>query len=168
MPISKIEQELVAATNFKTKKDESRQSYLKRLMRSVSKLGDDAWSELSGESQDWNNDAAQSVKDGTSIADFSDVDSEFEDAEESSDEDVSNQPVQVREVRVTKRTSACHVIKMMVVKKPSITVQDLSEKLKAKNLKVSDVTIATIRSDTRDTLRVLNELELGTFHLSEK
>lgn len=165
--MSKIEQELVAATNFKTKKDESRQAYLKRLMRTVSKLNDDGWAELSGDAQDWNNDAAQSAKDGKSINDFPDADTDVDISEEAAEEEVVPAKKD-KEPRVTKRTSACHVIKMMVVKKPSISVQDLSAKLKAKNLKVSDVTVATIRSDTRDTLRVLNELDLGTFHLSEK
>ena len=57
------------------------------------------------------------------------------------------------------------MIKKIVVKNPTITVTDLSEKLKADGLKVSDVTIATLRSDLRDTLRVLNELKLGNFTL---
>lgn len=164
MTTSVIEQELVTATNFKLKKDEARQSHLKRLMKAVSKLDDDSWAELSGEAQDWNNDAAESVKTGSSIADFPDLDVDV--LEEEPEE--APPPKTERPTRVTKRTSACHVIKTMVVKKPSISVQDLSEKLKSKNLKVSDVTIATIRSDTRDTLRVLNELDLGTFHLSDK
>lgn len=64
-----------------------------------------------------------------------------------------------------RKVSACHMIKKLVVKKPKITVAELSEKLKADGLKVSDVTIATLRSDLRDTLRVMNELKLGEFVL---
>ena len=64
-----------------------------------------------------------------------------------------------------RKVSACHTIKKLVVKKPSITVVELAEKLKASGLKVSDVTIATLRSDLRDTLRVLNEIGIGNFTL---
>lgn len=64
-----------------------------------------------------------------------------------------------------RKVSACHTIKKLVVKKPSITVAELAEKLKASGLKVSDVTIATLRSDLRDTLRVLNEVGKGEFVL---
>lgn len=65
----------------------------------------------------------------------------------------------------TRRVSACHTIKKMVAKNPTISISDLSEKLREGGLKVSDVTIATMRSDVRDTLRVLNELKMGEFAL---
>lgn len=65
-----------------------------------------------------------------------------------------------------KNTSACHKIKRMVVKKPYITVDEITAKLKVEGLKVTPVTIATLRSSVRDTLRVLNEENLGTFRLN--
>jgi hypothetical protein len=52
-----------------------------------------------------------------------------------------------------------------VVKNPKISVEDLAAKLKGMDLKVSDVTIATIRSDTRDTLRVTNGAGLTSVEL---
>jgi hypothetical protein len=66
-----------------------------------------------------------------------------------------------------KNTSACHTIKRMVVKKPHITVDEITSKLKALDLKVTPVTISTLRSSVRDTLRVLNEEGLGTFKLND-
>jgi hypothetical protein len=65
-----------------------------------------------------------------------------------------------------KNTSACHKIKRMVVKKPYITVDEITSALKVEGLKVTPVTIATLRSSVRDTLRVLNEENLGTFRLN--
>lgn len=155
---SEIEKELLAATKMKSKKDEDRQSYLVRLMRSGAKLADADWEALSSEAQDWNNGAAESHKGGRKIDDFPDLPEVDEEPEE-----IVEKP---KAERVGRKSSACHVIKTMVVRKPSISVAELIEKLKGKSLKISDVTVATIRSDTRDTLRVLNELELGTFHLA--
>lgn len=160
---SEIEKELLSATKMKSKKDEDRQSYLVRLMRSGAKLADADWEALSSEAQDWNNGAAESHKGGRKIDDFPDLPEVDEEPEEVVEEKIPEKP---KAERVGRKSSACHVIKTMVVRKPSISVAELIEKLKGKSLKISDVTVATIRSDTRDTLRVLNELELGTFHLA--
>lgn len=183
MAESKIEAELLEATGLKPKKNENRQEYLARLCRAGAKLPDDVWEGVTKPSQDWNNDAAVSLKEGKSIADFSDTDEDTvgeevdeEEADEpapkakkakangqkeakSEKEKLPPHPASVRKV------SACHTIKKMVVKKPTITVAELSEKLKEDGLKVSDVTIATLRSDCRDTLRVLNEVGAGNFTL---
>ena len=143
MAVSKIEAELLAASKLKEKKNEDRQDYLARLMRSVAKLPDDVWEGISSDAQTWNNDAAEAYKAGVVIADFPDLEADASvDAEVDEEEEVEAAP-----------------------KKPNITVAELSEKLKADGLKVSDVTIATLRSDLRDTLRVLNELNIATFTL---
>lgn len=76
----------------------------------------------------------------------------------------ASQPAMVTKVR-GKNTSACHKIKRMVVKKPWISVDEITAKLKAEGLKVTPVTIATLRSSVRDTLRVLNEENLGEFKM---
>ena len=60
-----------------------------------------------------------------------------------------------------KTTSMRRLIKQLVVKKPSITVEALIEKLKSEGHKSpSEFTVASIRSDTRDTMRVLNDAKL--------
>ena len=189
--MSKIETELLEATGLKEKKTEKRQDYLGRLCRSVAKVPDEVWEGLSTAAQNWNNAAAERLKDGGNIVDFSDVkvatkpvEKVDEEVDEEIDEEETSAPVATKPAKPEKaakpekekvvlthtpgtprKVSACHTIKKMVVKKPQITVAELSEKLKAAGLKVSDVTIATLRSDLRDTLRVLNELNIGSFTL---
>ena len=187
---SKIEKELLEASALKPKKKEERQAYLTRLMRAVAALKDPEWEALSGESQDWVNGAAEFHKAGDEIVDFADyveedynprpsdepVDEEEEAPvvakgkngkepkaeKEKPAKEVAKAPVNANPGR---KVSACHTIKKMVVQNPTITVAELSEQLKDQGLKVSDVTISTLRSDLRDTLRVLNELEIATFVL---
>ena len=65
----------------------------------------------------------------------------------------------------SKRVSACHIVKKMVVRRPTISVNEILDKLKENNLKVTPVTVATLRSSIRDTLRVLNEEGVGKFQL---
>lgn len=183
---SKIEQELLEATNFKPKKNEDRDDYLRRLMLAVSKLKDPEWEVLSTEAQEWTNAGAEAHKGGDEVAEFPDFEEEVDDnppVDEEVDEEEEPEPVKAKtkEVKTEKKVeakpekkaipqsnrkvSACHTIKTMVVKKPTISVAELSEQLKESGLKVSDVTIATLRSDLRDTLRVMNELGIAQFTL---
>lgn len=180
---SEIEQELLSASALKSKKNEDRQDYLARLCRAVAKVKDEVWEGISTAGQDWNNTAAEALTDDKEIPDFEDdelpVDGK---TDEEVDEETEPESVVVKtkdkKAKLEKeeksspppplpgrKVSACHTIKKMVVKKPTISVAELSEKLKAEGLKVSDVTIATLRSDLRDTLRVLNELKIGEFFL---
>lgn len=164
----KIETEILAVVKVKEKKGEDRQSYLDRLMRAVTKLPDDVWEGLSTDAQNWTNGAVESVKAKTDIEDFevAPVDEETVAEEQPEQEEVVEKPVKKRAAsNGTRKVSACHTIKKFVVKKPGITVAELSEKLKDAGFKVSDVTIATLRSDLRDTLRVLNELKITNVEL---
>lgn len=170
--MSAIEKELLAVTKLKLKKDEDRQDYLARLCKAVAKIKDPEWEALSSEAQEWNNDAAEAVRASANIVDFPDTAKpapkpEPEVDEEDDEEAPAKPPKAAKAAPKTsgKRASACHTIKMLVAKNPSISVADLSTKLKDSSLKVSDVTVATLRSDTRDTLRVLNDLGLGEFKL---
>ena len=183
---SPIEQELLEVTALKPKKNEDRQKYLTRLMLAVTKLPDPEWEGLSKDAQEWTNGGAEAHKAGDEVKEFEDFVEEAEDEEvdeEQAEEVAKPEPVkaktnsatkpkkeEVKEVKKSpsvapRKVSACHMIKKIVVKKPTITVAELSEQLKQDGLKVSDVTIATLRSDLRDTLRVLNELEMGNFSL---
>jgi hypothetical protein len=181
MQESAIEKELCEAAVVKEKKNEDRQKYLSRLMRAVSKLPDPEWEALSKEAQDWNNGAAEAHKAGDELEDFPDYE-EVELDEEEAVEEVAPKTEAKKAVAKpdkaakstgnrtsepsgTRKVSACHTIKKIVVKNPTITVAQLSEQLKEAGLKVSEVTIATLRSDLRDTLRVLNEVGVGKFSL---
>jgi hypothetical protein len=167
--MSKIESELLEVVNLPEKKNEKRQDFLARLARAVAKVEDPVWEQLSMDAKDWNNAAATRLKSGGTIVEFSDFD---ENADDHVQEEPASKPKAAKQVKPDpkivgrpRKTSACHSIKKLVVAKPSITVAELSEKLKSDGLKVSDVTIATLRSDLRDTLRVLNEVGMGEFQL---
>jgi len=166
---SVIEKELVEATKFKAKKGEERPAYLKRLMLAVTKLSDDDWTELSDDAQKWTNAGASNNKERKAIDEFPDLPEDeapaVEEPEEQVEEEAEAPVKEEKPLRAGKKTSACHMIKQIVCRKPSSSVDEISQKIKAKGMKVSDVTIATMRSDTRDTLRVLNDLELGSFKL---
>lgn len=49
------------------------------------------------------------------------------------------------------------LIKQMVLKNPEISTAELTDKLKAKGLKVSSLTVSSIRSGFRHSIRILNE-----------
>lgn len=163
--MSEIEKELLAVGKIKKKiPGEDHQKYLTRLMKAVSKVSNDVWEQLSTEAQDWNNDAAEAFKAGGSIENFPDYEGPEIEARPIKEED-EEAPPPPRNPPKTRKSSACHTIKTLVAKKPSISVEELSEKLKAQGYKVTGVTISSLRSDTRDTLRVLNELGIGEFSL---
>ena len=184
MPESKTENELLKVAGLKPKKGEERQAYLIRLLKAVSdpkKVTDDIWEGLTKESQDWTNAAAEEYKAGRPVEDFTDYEEEDDDPpvdeEVNEEEEEAPPPVKTKakkeekpkaaksESAPTRKVSACHMIKKIVVKDPKITVADLSAQLKEQGLKVSDVTISTLRSDLRDTLRVMNELKMCAFEL---
>jgi hypothetical protein len=56
--MSKIKAELVEATELSTKRGESVQEFLARLVKAVAELSDKEWEKLSQEAQNWFNDAA--------------------------------------------------------------------------------------------------------------
>jgi outer membrane biosynthesis protein TonB len=183
-----------AGALFKTKKHETRPEYLHRLCNVIAKkISNEAWEALSQEAQDWNNDTAEALTNGKEAIDFPDLaaaDPVDEEVDEEAEEVVAKPKANTKQQKEqaapkekekvvakpdkaktsvapqgTRKVSACHTIKKLVVKNPKISVSELSEQLKEDGLKVSDVTIATLRSDLRDTLRVLNELEIAKFVL---
>lgn len=163
--MSAIEKELLGATKLKAKKGEDRQVYLKRLMKAVYALKDPEWEALSTEAQDWQNGAAEQNKAGATIPDFPDLEVVDETDEEEAPPPKPEKKAPAKAASPQRKASACHTIKTLVVKNPKISVADLEAQLKDLDLKVSNVTIATLRSDMRDTLRVMNEVGVGQFEL---
>jgi hypothetical protein len=155
---SAIEQELLKFTGVKRKNSETRQDFLNRLMHTVCKYDDTAWNKLSTPAQDWNNDAAQAHKMGDPIEDFSDfVEVETPEEEVKPKQQVRRTPKQMGKL------PACRVIRNLIIENPQITVMEITEKLRAKQLKVTDKTIYSLRYDVLDTLRALNELGITNF-----
>jgi len=65
-----------------------------------------------------------------------------------------------------KGTSMRRALKMIVIKKPKIATEDLIDALEKKGYKSpSKLTVTSIRADTRDTIKVLNEAGLTTIEL---
>lgn len=58
-----------------------------------------------------------------------------------------------------KPVSARRAVKLMIIKKPSLSVDDIMDQLKTKGYDpLSKLTVNTTRSETRDTIKLLNEL----------
>ena len=77
--MSKIEKELVEATELPTKRGEDRQDFLARLVKAVPELSDDEWEKLSKKAQDWFNDAADAKNaKAKTLPDFPDVEADAE------------------------------------------------------------------------------------------
>jgi ribosome maturation factor RimP len=80
--MSKIQAELLKATDLSTKRGEDRQDFLARVMKEVAGLDDKGWEELSKAAQDWFNDAADAKNAKAKVLpDFPDADAD-EPAEE--------------------------------------------------------------------------------------
>jgi hypothetical protein len=168
MKISKIEQELLEATAVKLPKGNDRQKRLVKIMLAAANLPDEKWEGLTKPAQDWTNDNAEAYKAKEDVADFPDFEGgepEEEAGEEDQEPAKAKEPPARKKEYAPRKVSACHMVKKIVVKNPTISITDLCDQLKGEGLKVSEVTIATLRSDVRDTLRVLNELDLGSFAL---
>jgi ribosome maturation factor RimP len=81
--MSKIQAELLKATDLSTKRGEDRQDFLARLMKGVADLNDKQWDGLSQEAQDWFNDAADAKNaKAKTLPDFPDLESAEEPEEE--------------------------------------------------------------------------------------
>lgn len=77
--MSKIQKELVEATELPTKRGEDRQEFLARLVKAVPDLSDAEWEKLSKKAQDWFNDAADAKNaKAKTLPDFPDLEAEDE------------------------------------------------------------------------------------------
>lgn len=74
--MSKIEQELVAATDVTAKRGEDRQDYLGRLAKAVNALDDKAFNALSEDADTWVNKAFDAIEAKKDIPDFPDAEEE--------------------------------------------------------------------------------------------
>ena len=77
--MSKIQQELAAATEVTKKRGQDEQEYMKALVKATSDLADADWNKLSVEAQDWFNEAADAVNQKNPIAGFPDAEPPAED-----------------------------------------------------------------------------------------
>lgn len=162
-----------------------RQDFLDKLIKAAHKLEEDVWESISQKAQKWVNDGAEAFNSDAAIPEFPDIKAAgAEDAEKdttnmttkaktSKKPEVKNttkgkkgaeQPPAKKapeKADAKKKTSGAIKdtgikvqIKKLVFAKPSVTTDELVEKL-SKTGKVSRLTVASVRSEFRHSLRVL-------------
>lgn len=178
-----IEQELLKVTKVRKQKD--RQKFLASIVEEVNDLPEDSWDALSAEVQKWFNSAVKAHKADKDIPDFPDseaeepTEEEAEEAEEATTDDEEEAPKPKRAAKAkngptpkkkaaaketsmkkkakTPATGASAMLKLLILKKPDISKEDIGERLKSKGMKVSPLTISTQRAEFRHSLKVLQE-----------
>ena len=157
--MSKIEHELNKTLGTAPQKDKTDQTYLSGLISGILAVSDDTWEKLSEPAQLWVNAGAKALKAKKSIPVFSDAEAKEskEAATKAKDETAPAKAAKVVQKSNVgaKPVSMSRQIRQMIIKKPTITNAEIMEKLVAAGLKPSTLTVATFRSDTRDTLRTL-------------
>lgn len=184
--MSAIEQELLKATGLKKKKAEKTQDYYSRLANAVQDLSDDAWTKLSNGAQLWTNAAAKASNKDAEIEAFPDIDDDAGGGEEEAPEKpaaaaTSDKPAAAKKngkaakdkeeaaapaapkkadkpATGTGRPPISVAIKRIILDKMDITAKEISDVLLKRGYsKISEFTIVTIRSDFRNSLKVLKE-----------
>lgn len=161
-----LEQELCKAGKVIRRDNEDRQKFLKRLTKVISSVEPDVWEGLSEPAQIWYNESAAIIKDGGKVLpEFPDFPGTGDTEEAEVEEPEVKKPAAKKAVNSEKKPAVAtkpekkptmsRTLRQIVVKDPSISVNDLIEKLKAKGFSATDVTVATFRSDIRETLKVL-------------
>lgn len=184
---SKIETELLGAVKVPgKKKNESYQDYLTRLYRGTQECEQDVWDSLTTPVQDWANSCVAATNANKELPDFPDLETKDDDmaskkapAKAGKKDDGAaakapaknsgkgaaakssgKAPAAAKAAKSDNPPSMRRVLKQIVVRDPAIAVDELIEKLKGKGFKASDVTVSSIRSDTRDTMKVLADAGL--------
>jgi hypothetical protein len=165
-----IEKALQDATKIKHKaggkNPEPRQDYLKKLVVAAADgMPEDEWNKLSPEAQLWVNTAATAYKGNEEIPDFPPVDPAAPAAPAA--QSATGKPKVAKPAKAsngdddasgTRRLGgASGIIKLMMLENPNISAADIKAGLEAQGAKVSDLTITTVRSDFRQTLKFLKE-----------
>ena len=174
--VNPIEAELSKVTKLKGKPKEDRPVYLNRLVTAAGDLEDVEWKKISKPTQKWVNSVVkQYVNKGLAIPDF-EVDDEAGDepapappakavAKKAGNgagaaKKVAAKKVATKEDKAQRPlgTSAQTVIKRLLIKDPTLTPGDIAEKLVREGVSCSTVSISTIRSDFRHSLRVIQDV----------
>src|SRR5580692_9215033 len=173
---SKIEQELTELLKFKTKRGEKRPDMLARMLKGVTDLSDEAFDAMSKPAQEWANSASKAKDAQDDLPDFPDTNTDAESAEETNvktkkeaapakgaaknTEAKIEKPVKEKKAAAPKEKKGpgkIHKMKLLILKNLGVTAEDLSAKLKAAGIEVSDSTVTTVRSDFLSSIRVLQE-----------
>lgn len=156
-----LEKELSKATRIRARANQPRQEFLSQLVEAVAGLDNDGWGSLSEPAQQWYNDNATLRKNDekAAVLDF---------PEEAPAAPQEAAPAPVKEPRAPapaagsngsegKRVGAQVVIKQILMRDPKSTIEQIEEQLTAQGYKTSRVTVSTIRTDFRASLKMLKE-----------
>lgn len=155
--MSKIEEELKAATGLERKKKESRQKWLRRLNEAVQDLPDDTWETLSHPAQTWTNEGATNIGADKDVEEFPDL----EDDAPPTDKKKSKSKSKSKDDGEGKQTGITTAIKDIMLKDMKISAADLMTELEKRgHSKLSRFTVTTIRSDFRNSVRMMKERKI--------
>jgi hypothetical protein len=178
-----LEQEFLKATKVKHQDGESRDDYLDRILDEVANLDDAAWRALSKNAQDWYNIAQDACNNDQDPPDFPDAEEGDGVVEETTDVakvvelKKPTKPAPKPAPKVAKPApkpapkvakpnglgnSAQTLIKQTMIKKPRSTTEELAEMLTTKGVKASNLTVSTIRSDFRHSIKVLQAVGMAS------
>jgi hypothetical protein len=173
MTMSSMEKTLQTATGVKPKGKEDRQIYLGRLLEAIAGLPGDKWEELSTEAQNWYNAAQTEVNEDRPVPEFPEDEAAAEQAPAAKPAAVkakekpaapasakTKQPEAAAKPNGGKKIltgGAQTLIKQAIIKNPAITTEEITEMLAKKGLRTSPLTVSTIRSDFKHSIRVLQD-----------
>jgi hypothetical protein len=157
-----IEAELVKATGIKPKDGEDRQKYLVRVVEKLHTLDDDAFYALSKPTQKWANNAVEAHDADQPIADFAAPNGKDGKHTTTKEKPVTkkapakDKPKEKKGITTAVRGDGIKDrIKALVWKNPSVGVDDLMEKLAKNGPTPSRLTVSSIRSEFRHSLKWL-------------
>lgn len=142
-----IEAELRSVTRENESNAKNRTDYLVRVAKAIGELPDSKYNKLSKSARDWADDASKALNNRKRLPEFSEYDPKPK---------VNGVHYQAK--RKWGDASPVRKIKVMLLDDPLLTTDEVLDKLKNElgpRFKMSRHTINTVRSDTRDSYRVL-------------
>lgn len=154
--VSAIETEIGKVLKVKRKKGEDEQLFFSRIVTTVQNVAEETWEELSVAAQSWCNQASKAYNKKEDIPGF-------DEPAPSSKPTGKKAPAAAAKsdgagAKKKKGTSMYRTIKEIIVGEPDITIEALTSQLKKAGFSEPKVTtIQSVRADTRDTIRVLQD-----------
>lgn len=157
--ITVTEEAARTVTNIEPRSKEDRQTFLRRLSDGIQKLTDEQWDQLDSKLQLWANKAATALSEKSDIPDFVDIDGQL------AAKKGNGQPpkAQAATPAATGERSGVVVltgvgvrIKELLIANPDLSAQDIIDTIiKNGGTVPTKFTVSAIRSDTRQTLKLL-------------
>ena len=159
---SKIEKEVVKKVKLTAVKGEERPDYLARLIKEVNTLEDDEFDALSPAAQDWCNAASTAIDKKQPVPEFASDKGNGKASKDGGKKKASDTKKVSKdggEGKPSGGLSSMSYLRQLLATDPRSGIEDLEKALEKKGLRVpSRVTISTVKSDFRSSLRVLQDM----------